>query len=314
MNAGTEKKDALIKYLKRRGWMDLPFAHSSTYAPLDEEIADILDVFYSFHRNENTITPTGLGGGYLSEKKIFMISYRNQGWEADEKEYYDTISRDDNGYQIVTHHTFLRDVGPDFAPDSGTFQKLITLNRLCTRYGNMYIDAIPADDRDFFEWYVRIAISRIPKVDEKLFRQSTVAEFCSFCIMKDLFRLAYLTYQDDLIMEEWDRQRTLPPEKYQDRMFLEVFKKLGLEDMVLVVLNDLWERSETWALFRLLDRIKKGFIVGRKGQSSIPLIEARLLSLGETISGEWDRAQMAKLLDLSEGTFPKKLFLPDETA
>ena len=103
MNKSTERKQELIKFLKRKGWMDFPFAHavSSAYEPSEDEIAEILDLFFSFHAREENIAPTGLGGGFISEKKIFMISYKPLGWEHDQKEYYDTISKDSSGYQII---------------------------------------------------------------------------------------------------------------------------------------------------------------------------------------------------------------------
>ena len=310
MLADSGKKEALIRYLKRRGWLDLPFSAEGKqdYEPLDEEIAEILDLFFSFHAQEKDITPTGLGGATISRKKIFMLSYRPEGWEKSEKEYYDTIVKDNSGYQFLTHNVFLRDAGLDFAPDEKTFEKVSTLHRLCSRYGAGYIESVPPDDRDYFEWYLKIVTSRVPRIEERHFRNNIISEFCSFSVIKDFLKLAYLTFRDDAIMEEWDKQRNLPPEQCHDKLFLEVFTKLGQKKLVYRILNDLWTRGEAWALFRLLEMIKTGFVVERQGLSKVPLVEARLLSLGEKVTGDYGRDDMKKLLELSEGEFPKHLF------
>lgn len=304
------KRDEIVKFLLRRGWLDISLAAGSgvEHVPGEDEIAEVLDFFFTIHREERNISPTGIGAGIISSRKIYMISHKPLGWEEDRKEYYDTILQDVSGFRIIKQNILLREVGPDFSPDCETFEKLGILNRLCSRYQHAYMEAVPPDDREYFEWYLRIATSRIPRVEEQHFRNSRISDFCSFSVMKDFFRIAYLTCRDGLIMEEWERQKSQPPEKYHDRLFLETFTKLGLHNMVRMVLNDLWSRNENWALFRLMERLKKGFIQGPEGLRKLSLVEARLLSMGEKVTGEWDRKEMEELIRLSREKLPEILF------
>jgi hypothetical protein len=310
MKTEKEKKAEARRYLQRRGWMDtsLFIKGGVEYEPQEDEIEEILALFFAHHRDEHMLMPTAMGGRLISDEKVFAVFYKPLGWEFDEREYYDTISRDVTGYHMKELMKFFREVGPNFSPDEETFEKLLIVNNLCDRYGTLYIHTVPIDDREYFEWYVRIATARVPRIEERFFRNNQIAEYCSFSVIKDLFRLAYLMNKDDMILQEWERQRSLPPERYHDELFLEFYKKLGMHGMVEKILNDLWQRGENWSLFRLIDRLKKGFVMGRKGMKPIPLIEARLLSLGERVMGEWNRVEIEKILALSREPFPGDLF------
>jgi hypothetical protein len=306
----NEKKAEARRYLQRRGWMDtsLFIQGGVEYEPREEEIEEILTLFFSHHREEQMLMPTAIGGRHVSDEKIFVIFYKPLGWEFDEREYYDTISSDTTGYHIKDIMKFFREVGPNFSPDEETFEKLMIVNDLCNRYAALYIHTVPIDDREYFEWYIKIATARIPRIEEKFFRSNQIDEYCSFSVVKDFFRIAYLMNKDDMILQEWDRQKKLSPERYHDELFLEFYKKLGKDAMVMEILNDLWLRGENWSLFRLLDRLRKGFVLGRKGMRRIPLIEARLLSLGERVMGEWNQDEIVKILELSRESFPENLF------
>jgi len=207
---------------------------------------------------------------------------------------------------------FFSEVDLKFSPDEKTFQKMLTVNRLCSRYAHMFIDTVPPDDREYFEWYLKVATGRLPGVDESLYRNNQISGCLSFSVMKDLFRLAFLTSHDSHIDDEWKKQREMPPESYHDELFLEFYKKLGRHEMIITILNDLWARGENWSLYRLADRLKKGFVMGRRGLRKISLIEARLLSLGERIMGEWNREELAQLLEKAHGEFPPSLFEENE--
>lgn len=307
MDISTDKvkNERMKRFLQRRGWMDVSLFISGgvEYEPNECEIDEILKLLFSSHKDEHSIVPTGIGGQILPDGKTFLIFYKPLGWETDDREFYDVIHLDVNGYKIYESMKFFRMVGPDFAPDDETYDKINTINKLCSRYGKKYIHNVPADDREYFEWYLRIASSRIPRVEEKHFRNNPISEFFSFSVIKDIFRLAFFTGKEEIIIEDWERQKGMPPESYYDELFLEFFRKLGEDNMVITILNDLWQKGEAWSLFRLIDRLKKGFVLGRKGFRLIPVIEARLLSMGERISGEWNREEMIRIVELSKGNF-----------
>jgi hypothetical protein len=252
--------------------------------------------------------PTALGCRVISGEKVFHLFYKPLGWELDGREFYDLIVHSTGGYDMREEMKFFREVGLNFSPDEKTFQKMLTVNRLCSRYADMFVDTVPADDRDYFEWYLRVATGRLPGVDESLYRTSEISGCLSFSVMKDLFRLAFLTSHDSHIDEEWKKQKDMSPESYHDELFLEFYKKLGRQEMITTILNDLWERGEYWSLYRLADRLKKGFVMGRKGLRMISLIDARILSIGGRIMGEWNREELAALLEKAGSEFPSRLF------
>jgi hypothetical protein len=310
----TEEKTRVKKFLQRRGWMDTSILNrgGEEVEPSSEELDRVLDIFYLRHRGESFPVPTAVGSRLIAEEKVFYLFYTLLGWEQDGREFYDLITSSPGGYEMKEEKKFFRDVGLNFSPDEKTFQKMLTVHRLCARYSSMFIDGVPADDREYFEWYLRVISGRLPSVEENPYRYSPISSSFSFSVMKDLFRLAFLTSHDSYVDEEWRKQKELPPESYHDELFLEFYKKLNRHEMVVTILNDLWGRAQNWAFYRLIDRLRKGYVMGRKGLRRIPLIEARLLSQGERIMGEWNREELAALMEMAEGEFPHTLFDMEE--
>jgi hypothetical protein len=298
------------RILMRRGWPETSLLVEGGHevVPDFDSIVGVLEYFFSHHGGQPDLAVTALGCRELPDRRIFVIVYRPEGWERDVQELYDCISLASGAFDMAARERFLRKVGAEFAPTEENLHLMRRFHDLCGRRARAYYFNLPPDEQKFLDRYLDIAARRRPPEKETEFYQNKIGHCLSAKVAEDLFRLAHLLGRDDIVEEEWERCRVLPPEQYRDELFLKFYAKCGDSDGCNRILDDLWRRKEPWALYRLVDRLRKGFPVDDRDEK-LRFAEARLLAMGQRISGEWNREELRHILDLCESELPESLFV-----
>jgi hypothetical protein len=296
--------------LRRRGWLEtslLVDGGIEIEPDLDSSIL-ALRCFSESHPEMPDVAVTAIGCKEFTDRLVFAILYRPLGWERDSREYFDRVSVSGGSAEIISKDMFFRKVGAELAPTTENLNWMAHLQELCTSHPKAFFFNLPEKDKKLFGDYLNILTHRYPAEKEEEFHNNQICYCFSNRVARDLFRIAYFLGLDDFIEEEWKKSRHLAPELYRDELFLEFYAKSRNKDGVTGIFEDLWARNEPWALHRLMDRLKKGYLLGGEEVEKLLLVEAKLLALGQKISGEWNRDELKYLLTLSELEMPEKLF------